>query len=140
MWAFLLFACHFSDDTTGVSVVGTTDGPPDTIDTGPSGEGDLAITLHFSRYEGVVGCAAAGIEEVSFTFGESAITLPCDDSAIPWLGVPAIDSMLQIRADTSYGPFYAASVGVTVPEDGEVPVDVTLDCDDNGWDDGCGGG
>jgi hypothetical protein len=115
---------------------------PDTADTDAQG-GALTVSYTLVGYNGTADCAAAGVSLVHLVAsgpGEPIeVDYPCDDEAIRLADVAAGAWTVELRAEIrdAEGPFYAGEGSVEI--EGESVLDVTLECDDNGWDDGCGG-
>jgi hypothetical protein len=109
------------------------------VDTDGEEEGDLSLSVHLSALEGEVDCTTAGISEVHLAFLGDELTVPCDDSVISWYGVSSGSGQLEARGDADSGVFYEGSLGAELTADTMNTLEITLDCNENGILDGCGG-
>jgi hypothetical protein len=140
--ALALAACDSGEGDIGVGMDsgGSVDTGPDT-DEGDAGA--LTVTYTLRSWEADVSCADAGLSTLQLVAegaGEPiAADFPCDDQPIRLADVPSGSWTVSLHGDhgSDEGPFFAGESSVQV--DGDTEVDVTVNCDENGWDDGCGG-
>jgi hypothetical protein len=102
-----------------------------------TGQGQLTVGYSLSRGSGPVGCAAAGVEGLTATIGQSEISVPCDDDPIEWLSAPIGDSQISVSGKAASGVRYRGAAVVSVDRDTPSEVTLVLTCEENGVVGGC---
>jgi hypothetical protein len=145
-FSLLVLGC----DPGGTGTIGdvgtsTSTDPPDTAGSTPVDPGSVAIAYSFSANMDVPDCASAGVSTLAVTIGtedgETTIAFPCDDAAIRLSDLDPGSVSIHIVGHMSNadGPFFAGDAVIDVISGAEAPATLILACDENGWDDGCGG-
>jgi hypothetical protein len=139
------------DDTADDDTADDDAGDDDAGDDDTAAAHALEIQYDFGGfYDPASTCADAWISTLWITLTHDGqeqplLSFPCDDTPIlitpigegSWT-VMAVSVEQVILWDGPYAASEIAAVEVTAPP-ATVPVHLTLVCDENGWDDGCGG-